>query len=497
MIAVNLLPLSFTTSSGFRNFMELVEPSYKAPSITTLKSRMSLLHEQLKEKVTFQLNSASAVALTSDCWTSRAQDSYITVTAHTLNYNWKPQSFALATEEMDQRHTAENLMMRMQQVISYWNLDCKVTAVVTDNAVNGTNAVEGLPSLLESRDLTCSAHSLHLSVNKGMNIHEIESLCRKAGKLVAHFKHSTIASDGLSRRQEQLGLLPERLTQSCPTRWNSTYQMLTKLIKNRPAIESVLVDRTVVTAKVAQNLEICEQEWDTIRELCDVLEPLHLATTVLCSDTASPVSMVRPVMRALMVKLEPQFTDDPLVGRFKEVVRLETVRPFSMEWDPRESAVSARQRASFLDPRYKDLQCEEPSARQEIRTNIMNLLRDTTPSVGEDGASTSQPQATALDRLFNTQSSSSDLSAQFEAYLSEPQLGHNLDALKWWRDHESKFPAVAQLAMKYMCIPASSASSERVFSTAGNIVTAKRSCLLPENVSSLVFLYQNRSYFDS
>ncbi|KAM7307367.1 E3 SUMO-protein ligase ZBED1-like [Ixodes scapularis] len=127
----------------------------------------------------------------------------------------------------------------------------------------------------------------------------------------------------------------------------------------------------------------------------------------------------------------------------------------------------------------------------------MNLLRDTTPSVGEDGASTSQPQATALDRLFNTQPSSSDLSAQFEAYLSEPQLGHNLDALKWWRDHESKFPAVAQLAMKYMCIPASSASSERVFSTAGNIVTAKRSCLLPENVSSLVFLYQNRSYFDS
>ncbi|KAH7977826.1 hypothetical protein HPB49_003703 [Dermacentor silvarum] len=175
---------------------------------------------------------------------------------------------------------------------------------------------------------------------------------------------------------------------------------------------------------------------------------------------------------------------------------MEIYRRFSLDWDAQQSSVSARQRASFLDPRYKWLQYEEPDARETIRTNVRQMLNDFTSSVHESGMGTTQTEATALDILFNEQPRVSDLSAQFDAHLSEPQLGHNLDALKWWKDNESKFPLVAELVKKYMCIPASSASSERVFSTAGNIITAKRSCLLPENVSSLVFLYQNRAYMD-
>ncbi|EZA46507.1 Zinc finger BED domain-containing protein [Ooceraea biroi] len=54
----------------------------------------------------------------------------------------------------------------------------------------------------------------------------------------------------------------------------------------------------------------------------------------------------------------------------------------------------------------------------------------------------------------------------------------NLDPLEWWKSHENRFPLVAQLAKKYLSIPATSVASERTFSTAGNIVTAKRSCLV-------------------
>jgi hypothetical protein len=51
---------------------------------------------------------------------------------------------------------------------------------------------------------------------------------------------------------------------------------------------------------------------------------------------------------------------------------------------------------------------------------------------------------------------------------------------------------LAKLAKMYLGIPATSASSKPVFSTAGNIVTSKRSCLLPENVNLLVFLLKNK-----
>ena len=54
-----------------------------------------------------------------------------------------------------------------------------------------------------------------------------------------------------------------------------------------------------------------------------------------------------------------------------------------------------------------------------------------------------------------------------------------------------QLPLLATLARKYLCIPAISVPSESAFSTAGNIVNAKCSCLLPENTNMLTFLAQN------
>ena len=47
------------------------------------------------------------------------------------------------------------------------------------------------------------------------------------------------------------------------------------------------------------------------------------------------------------------------------------------------------------------------------------------------------------------------------------------------------------MTRKYLCITATSVLSEQLFSTAGNIVTAKRGALLPENVEKLIFLHDN------
>ena len=49
-------------------------------------------------------------------------------------------------------------------------------------------------------------------------------------------------------------------------------------------------------------------------------------------------------------------------------------------------------------------------------------------------------------------------------------------------------PTLAKLTEKYLCIPASSSPSERVFSTAGCVVSKNRNCLKPDMVNKLVFL---------
>lgn len=68
-------------------------------------------------------------------------------------------------------------------------------------------------------------------------------------------------------------------------------------------------------------------------------------------------------------------------------------------------------------------------------------------------------------------------------------LDHN--PLEWWKSNSFRFPHMAQLAKCLLAILGTSVPSERVFSTAGDVVTSSRSCLRPENVNMLIFLKKN------
>ena len=70
----------------------------------------------------------------------------------------------------------------------------------------------------------------------------------------------------------------------------------------------------------------------------------------------------------------------------------------------------------------------------------------------------------------------------------------DFDLLGWWKDNENHYPYVAKTAKHYLCIPATSVTSERAFSTANNIVTKTRNCLDPKNVEILTFLKNNDDY---
>ena len=50
---------------------------------------------------------------------------------------------------------------------------------------------------------------------------------------------------------------------------------------------------------------------------------------------------------------------------------------------------------------------------------------------------------------------------------------------------------LSKFAKKYLCVPATSVASERVFSSAGDIVSAQRSCLHSDHVDKLLFLKKN------
>lgn len=62
------------------------------------------------------------------------------------------------------------------------------------------------------------------------------------------------------------------------------------------------------------------------------------------------------------------------------------------------------------------------------------------------------------------------------------------DPLIWWRDHAGKYPLLALQEKQYLSLPWTRVHSEQVFSTAGDIVTAQRSCMTPQYADQLLFL---------
>jgi len=72
-----------------------------------------------------------------------------------------------------------------------------------------------------------------------------------------------------------------------------------------------------------------------------------------------------------------------------------------------------------------------------------------------------------------------------------PNIERNENPFIWWKQHESSFPRISQLAKQYLSMHASSVCSERLFSEAGNIFEEKCSRLLPRNGKMLLFLHQN------
>ena len=87
-----------------------------------------------------------------------------------------------------------------------------------------------------------------------------------------------------------------------------------------------------------------------------------------------------------------------------------------------------------------------------------------------------------------TQSRVSGITEKISAYKAESKIGQADDhPLLWWKANECRFKSLAVIARKWLCLQASSVSAERLFSSAGEVVSRKRASLAPDNVDMLLF----------
>lgn len=267
----------------------------------------------------------------------------------------------------------------------------------------------------------------------------------------------------------------------------------TRLIEVRSAIVSIMADQSYFTKKkMAKKLEFMEDDWEKYSNLIALLKPLELAKTVLCADKKVTISIVRPIITSLLSnKFKINTSDYELTVKFKYIVSNELSERFGfgthndnlLTWKPKVSIF-----AGLLDPRYKNLNYETSEiVKEHIRNTVKSLIQSYEETYEKDSGQITK-NTSSMDILLRE----ADISYnEFEQYITKIQINQNLHPCVWWEEYEIIYPTIAKVAKNILCIPASSASSERVFSTTGNIVTSKRNRSNAKNLSTLVFLKQN------
>lgn len=149
--------------------------------------------------------------------------------------------------------------------------------------------------------------------------------------------------------------------------------------------------------------------------------------------------------------------------------------------------------ATVLNPLFKKLPVVSERERMQVYRKIEDIIQENPVEISENGTEENirllEENVDPFLRTFCSFDYNSNEQIQItelDKYLKEPVTSYKQDPTQWWNENRTDFPKLFKLFASISCIPATSASAERVFSKAGLIVTNRRSTILPENVNNLI-----------
>ena len=128
MMALDNEPFTMINHIGFVRLLNILEPRYQLPSD---KYFSETLIPEMYQKVAFKLkndvSSTLYVSLTTDVWSSVAQDSYISLTCHYVIEDFTQQQICLHAAPFNDHHTGERIGGMINKCLQSWDLTDKHT----------------------------------------------------------------------------------------------------------------------------------------------------------------------------------------------------------------------------------------------------------------------------------------------------------------------------------------------------------------------------------
>lgn len=202
MIAMDFQPYSVVENRGFRELIQVLEPKYQIPPRTTFsrnlvpdmyKNVVKSIKHTLADDITPKRQggllsegvgsscAAPAFSFTTDIWTSRAMDPYISFTVSYVTDQFRLKSFALENKHFPGSHTADRVLEELENCMEQWGLPTQIPIFcVRDNGSNIKAAVRNSVWV----DVACFAHTLQLAISDAIQAEEgMENMLKNASIL--------------------------------------------------------------------------------------------------------------------------------------------------------------------------------------------------------------------------------------------------------------------------------------------------------------------------
>ena len=258
-----------------------------------------------------------------------------------------------------------------------------MACVTTDNAANNDNAV---CDVLSWPHLGCFGHTLNLAVKAGLKIGQVKDAVARCSPVVTYFHKSSRATYLLEVKQQALGLPSHSCLQEVEARWNSTLDMIERVLEQQSAICATLIDQ--------KRLDLMPQdsEFKILEGVATIIKPFCRITSQVSGEENVTISAVKPLLHYLINTYQSSSdtsTKTTTLGNTRAGASNCVV-------DVTESArkaildnLSTRYQgslvnmllcsASFMDPRFKSLPFVSVDYKKEIHANVkqqaINLMR--------------------------------------------------------------------------------------------------------------------------
>ncbi len=370
-IAKYMQPCSVIECEGFRQLMNVLEPRYNIPSRRHFGTTViPKLYDETRGEFEKELSDTAHVALTTDGWTSRATESFLTVTAHYITSEWEMRSCVLQTRPIYESHTSEHLSEMLTDAVAEWKLERvnSIIPVTTDNAKNIVNAIDLAAGL--GPQIGCFAHTVNLAAKSAISLNQVSRLLGKVRKVVSFFHRSTTAAHALKTKQGMLELLVHKLIHDVITRWNSTYDMLERYVEQQAAIYSAVMDKDM-KKKVKDIALLTESETKLAEGLINILKPLKNVITLMSTETSPSVAMIIPLQKMILKSMASSAEDSTTIKEAKAAITKDLKGRYN---DP--GVQDYLHRATALDPRFKSLPYLEEACVQKIYDDLTTDIVD-------------------------------------------------------------------------------------------------------------------------